>query len=130
MQLRVLVLFLSGTRNSTYDISVRTLPVRAALFMISNVAIWTVFNAEYRPCFTHDAPTTLFTYFRITGADHKFHGITLLQFSRIRDLVIDRRNVNNHRAIERPRVDVRSAIVSHHVSFLTRDRVFGITLCR
>lgn len=68
------------------DISLHTLPIPSALFMIANVAIWTVFNRENTmPCLTHDASsTTLFTYFRITGADRKLRLAvsSLLQFSR------------------------------------------------
>lgn len=68
------------------DISLHTLPIPSALFMIANVAIWTVFNRENTmPCLTHDASsTTLFTYFRITGADRKLRLAVspLLQFSR------------------------------------------------
>lgn len=68
------------------DISLHTLPIPSALFMIANVAIWTVFNRENTmPCLTHDASsTTLFTYFRITGADRKLLSRypPLLHFSR------------------------------------------------
>lgn len=68
------------------DISLHTLPIPSVLFMIANVAIWTVFNRENTmPCLTHDASsTTLFTYFRITGADRKLRLAVspLLQFSR------------------------------------------------
>lgn len=79
------------------DISLHTLPIPSALFMIANVAIWTVFNRENTmPCLTHDASsTTLFTYFRITGADRKLPTVSpLLQFSRreLSSLVMDRRN--------------------------------------
>lgn len=79
------------------DISLHTLPIPSALFMIANVAIWTVFNRENTmPCLTHDASsTTLFTYFRITGADRKLLTVSpLLQFSRrkLSSLVMDRHN--------------------------------------
>lgn len=40
------------------DISVNTLPARAALFMMASVAIWTVFNGESR-CRANATPPTL-----------------------------------------------------------------------
>lgn len=92
----VLPCFAKRTLDSTYSISRCTHFLYHLHYSWSQTLPFGPFSTARIPCLTHDASsTTLFTYFRITGADRKLLTVSpLLQFSRrkLSSLVMDRHN--------------------------------------